>query len=122
MRRVGSLKSSSRARLLHVLVYREPIRISKHDYRRAVLQGGAAKLGGDLWNSGQRSSAPNASSPSFQEQASATSASRFQARRATSSSTAGLGAVTAGRRTSRRAHKSRNDRKAGAGWELDLRL
>jgi hypothetical protein len=30
MRRVGSLKSSSRARLLHVLVYREPIRISKH--------------------------------------------------------------------------------------------
>jgi hypothetical protein len=47
--------------------------------------------------------------PSFREQASAMSVSRFQASRATSSSTAGFGAVTAGKRTSRRAQKSRND-------------
>src|SRR5229473_2722154 len=109
MRRVGWLKCSSRARPLHEFVYREPIRIWKRYETSRPTKKNKQSLGGELWNSGRSSSAASVSSPLSREKVSVASASRFPARRATTSSTAGFLAWIAGKCICWRAGKKRKD-------------
>jgi len=74
--------------------------------------------GGERWNQGRSLSAASVSSPLFRETVSVSPVSRFPARRAITSSTAGFLAGIAGKFTWWKADKSRN----GSGCELALVL
>src|SRR6266403_2694235 len=80
----------------HERVCRRPTGIWKHYEKSCPTRKRKQSLGGDLWNSGQPSFAASVSSPSPRDKVSVTSASRFPARRVTTSSTAGFEPETVG--------------------------
>jgi RNA polymerase sigma-70 factor (ECF subfamily) len=78
--------------------------------------------GGELWNQGRSSSAANVRSPLSRKKASVSPVSRFPARKAITSSTAGFLAGIAGKFTWWKADKSRSGTEGCAGCELALVL
>src|SRR5216684_4157960 len=80
----------------HERVCRRPTGIWKHYEKSCPTRKRKQSLGGDLWNSGQPSFAASVSSQLSRDKVSVTSASRFPARRVTTSSTAGFEPETVG--------------------------
>src|SRR6266849_4953835 len=80
----------------HERVYRRPTRIWKRSETNCPTRKNKQGWGGDLWNSGQSPFAASVSNPLSRDKVSVTSASRFPARRVTTSSTAGFEPETVG--------------------------
>ncbi len=86
----------SRPLTKHERVYRRPTRIWKRSETNCPTRKNKQGWGGDLWNSGQSPFAASVSNPLSRDKVSVTSASRFPARRVTTSSTAGFEPETVG--------------------------
>src|SRR6267378_5148561 len=69
----------------HERVYRRPTRIWKRSETNCPTRKNKQGWGGDLWNSGQSPFAASVSNPLSRDKVSVTSASRFPARRVTTS-------------------------------------
>src|SRR6266446_100889 len=80
----------------HERVCRRPTGIWKHYEKSCPTRKRKQSLGGDLWNSGQPSFAASVSSQLSLDKATVTCASKFLARRVTTSSTAGFEPGTVG--------------------------
>src|SRR5258708_12802538 len=98
---VSESKTSNYSRPLtqHERVFRRPKRIWKRYETNCPTRKNKQRWGGDLWNSGQSPFAASVSNPLSREKASVSSASKFPARRAITSSTADFVAGTAGQLT-----------------------